>query len=75
MQELIYSQVFLPAVEQYGESEAIVDGDYRSNWNEHAERVSRLCHGLAHQLEVTPSGRMVSFGGMQVMSIPRVICF
>lgn len=57
MQELIYSQIFLPAIEQYGESDAIIDGDYRSNWREHSERVSRLCHGLAHQLSLVPSDR------------------
>ncbi|MGK0473412.1 MAG: long-chain acyl-CoA synthetase [Candidatus Azotimanducaceae bacterium] len=57
MQELIYSQIFLPAIEQHGESDAIIDGDYRSNWREHSERVSLLCHGLAHQLGVVPSDR------------------
>ena len=57
MQELIYPQVFLPAVEQYAESDAIIDGEYRSNWAEHSERVSRLCHGLAHQLDVKPADR------------------
>jgi long-chain acyl-CoA synthetase len=57
MQELIYSQIFLPAVEQYGDSDAIIDGDYRSNWRQHSERVSLLCHGLMHQLDVKPADR------------------
>jgi long-chain acyl-CoA synthetase len=49
--------MLLPAVEQYAENEAIVDGDYRSTWAEHAARLSRLCHGLANQLGVAPSDR------------------
>ncbi len=57
MKELIYSHSYEPALAQYGDVEAIIDGDYRSSWNEHHERVSRLCHGLAHQLGVAPTDR------------------
>jgi long-chain acyl-CoA synthetase len=57
LKELIYSHSFGPALEQYGECEGIIDGDYRSSWNTHAERVSRLCHALAHELGVSPSDR------------------
>ena len=57
MKELIYPNMFMPAIEQYAEKEAVVDGDYRGTWREHGDRVSRLCHGLAHQLGVAPGDR------------------
>jgi long-chain acyl-CoA synthetase len=57
MKELVYSHMYGSAMEQYGEREAIVDGDYRSTWNEHTDRVARLTHAMAHQLGVDPSDR------------------
>jgi acyl-CoA synthetase (AMP-forming)/AMP-acid ligase II len=57
VKELIYPHTYGPAMDQYGEAEGIVDGNYRSSWNAHTERVSRLCHALEHQLRVAPSDR------------------
>ena len=57
MRELIYPHMFLPAVEQFGDREALVDGDFRSTWSEHLDRVSRLCHGLATTLGVSRGDR------------------
>ena len=57
MKELIYPHMFHPAVEQYAENEAVVDGDFRATWSEHSARVSRLCHGLANQLGVESADR------------------
>ena len=57
MQELIYPQMYAAAMEQYGEAEGIVDGDYRSTWNQHSDRVSRLCHALGAKLGVEPGDR------------------
>jgi long-chain acyl-CoA synthetase len=57
MKELIYSHMYGPAIEQHGELEGIIDGDYRSTWSQHSERVSRLTHALAHQLGVAPADR------------------
>jgi long-chain acyl-CoA synthetase len=57
VKELIFPHMFLPAMEQYAEAEGIVDGDYRSTWGEHTERVSRLTHALSRQLGVEPPGR------------------
>ena len=37
--------------------EGIVDGEYRSTWNQHTERVARLTHALANQLGVSPADR------------------
>jgi long-chain acyl-CoA synthetase len=57
MNELIFSHMYAAAMEQYGDREAIVDGDYRSTWNQHTERVARLTHALANQLKVSPADR------------------
>ena len=57
MKELVYPYAFGPAIDQYGQVEGIIDGGYRSSWNTHAERVSRLCDALAHQLGVSPADR------------------
>jgi len=57
MKELIYPQVYWPGMERYGSSEGIVDGDYRSTWNEHSERVARLCDVLSDALGVAPGDR------------------
>jgi acyl-CoA synthetase (AMP-forming)/AMP-acid ligase II len=57
VKELVYPYVFGPAMDQYGEAEGIIDGGYRSSWNTHAERVSRLCDALAHQLGVSAVDR------------------
>lgn len=57
MQELIYPHMFLAAVEQHGKQEAVVDGNFRATWGEHADRVSRVCHALAGPLGVKPQDR------------------
>lgn len=57
MKELIYPNSFLPALDQYGEFEGIIDGGYRSSWNTHAERVGGLSHALAERLGVSPGDR------------------
>ena len=64
MKELIYPHMFHPAVEQYTECEAVVDGDYRGTWSEHSGRVSRLGHWLANPLGIL-SGP--AFGGRVVL--------
>ena len=40
MKESIYPHSLGPALDQYGEAEGIIDGDYRSSWNAHAGRGS-----------------------------------
>jgi long-chain acyl-CoA synthetase len=57
MKELIYPHAFAPAMEQYGARLGIIDGDHRSSWKEHADRVARLSHALAHQLGVGANDR------------------
>ena len=57
MKELIYRQLYLPAIEQYGDTTAIVDGDYNSDLKAHAGRVLRLCGVLSSELGVAPRDR------------------
>jgi len=57
MKELVYPHMYAAAVEQYGEAEGIVDGDYRSTWNQHTDRVGRLCHALLAKLRVETGDR------------------
>ncbi len=57
MKELIYRSGLMPALEQYGDVEGIVDGGYRSSWSTHADRVARLCDALAGPLGVAPGDR------------------
>jgi long-chain acyl-CoA synthetase len=57
MKELVFPHLYHPAIEQYGGSEGIVDGEYRSSWSQHDDRVRRLTHALAHQLGVAPADR------------------
>ncbi len=57
MKELIYPHQYVPSIEQYGSKPGIVDGDYRSTWGEHDDRVCRLTHALANQLGVTKTDR------------------
>ena len=35
MKELIFPHMYHAAMQQYGEVEGIVDGDYRTTWNQH----------------------------------------
>ena len=57
MQELVYPNLLLSAVEQYGDREGLVDGAFRATWSEHLERVGRLCHALAGPLGVGAQDR------------------
>jgi len=57
MKELVFPRMYAAAMEQYGEAEGIVDGGYRSTWNQHTERVARLTDALARQLGIAPADR------------------
>ncbi len=57
MQELVFPQMYLPALEQHGSVQGIIDGDYQSSWAEHDDRVCRLTHALANQLGVGKADR------------------
>jgi long-chain acyl-CoA synthetase len=57
VKKVIYPHMYGAAVEQYGEALGIIDGDYRSTWNQHTDRVSRLSHALRAKLGVEPGDR------------------
>ncbi len=57
MKELIYQRHFLPATRKFAQRTAVIDGDYRANFQEHSDRVLRLCGALRSQLDITPSDR------------------
>ncbi len=57
MKELIYRQLYLPAVEQFGSEIAMVDGPYTADLATHSDRVLRTCAVLSDELGVSPSDR------------------
>ncbi len=46
MKELVYPRLFLPASERFSTRPAVVDGDYRASYAEHAGRVLKLAGAL-----------------------------
>ena len=57
MKELIYQRQFLPAIRKYRNRRAVADGAYEATYEEHADRVLRLCSALKGELDVGPSDR------------------
>ena len=53
----MYHRLLLPAVERYGDKEAILDGDHRSTLAEHLDRTTRLASALRTELGVGPGDR------------------
>ena len=46
MKELVYPRLFFPAADRFASRPAVVDGDFRATYAEHAERVLKLAGGL-----------------------------
>jgi long-chain acyl-CoA synthetase len=57
VKELVYHRLLLPAVERYGDREAIIDGDHRGTLAEHLDRTTRLASALRTELGVGPGDR------------------
>lgn len=57
MKELTYQRQFLPAIRKYRNRTAVIDGSYRATYEQHSERVLRLCGVLEEQLGIGPSDR------------------
>jgi len=57
VKELVYHRSLLPTAEQLADKVASIDGDTRSTFGEHVERVFRLAHALRHQLGIDPGDR------------------
>jgi long-chain acyl-CoA synthetase len=56
VKELVYSRLFLPAVERNADREAFFDGDYVATFAQHLDRVARLSDVLA-EVGVNPDDR------------------
>ena len=57
MKELIYQRTFLPAAEQFADRTAIIDGEYRSTYRQHADRTLQLTKALGERLDLVRSDR------------------
>ncbi len=57
MKELVFSQLYHPAIDLYGDREGVVDGTARRTWAAHDDRVRRLSHALGAELGVSSSDR------------------
>ncbi len=53
----MYHRLLLPAVERYGDREAIIDGDHRGTLAEHLDRTTKLASALRTELGVGPGDR------------------
>jgi acyl-CoA synthetase (AMP-forming)/AMP-acid ligase II len=67
MKELVYHRSLLAAAERYTDKVGFVDGDRRSTFGQHTERVSRLANALGSELGVQRSDR---FAVLALNSLP-----
>ena len=57
MKELIYHRHFVPATRKFAKNTHVIDGAYEANYEQHADRVYRLCNALKNQLSIGPADR------------------
>lgn len=57
MKELVYSRLFLPAVERYATNDCIIDGSYAATFGEHAVRVLKLAGAMRAELGIERGDR------------------
>jgi acyl-CoA synthetase (AMP-forming)/AMP-acid ligase II len=57
MKELVYSRVFLPALERDADKVAFFDGAYQNTMAGHGDRVLRLADAMRHELGLGPDDR------------------
>jgi acyl-CoA synthetase (AMP-forming)/AMP-acid ligase II len=62
MKELVFSRLFLPAIERYAGRECIIDGDYAATFAEHAGRVFKLADAMQRELGLQPADRFAVLG-------------
>ena len=58
MKELVYHRTFFPAIERFAGKVGFHDGDYHGTFEEHGDRVLRLCQAMAAELGVKRSDRV-----------------
>jgi acyl-CoA synthetase (AMP-forming)/AMP-acid ligase II len=54
VKELVYHRTLLPAAERFADKLGFVDGELRSTYARHVDRVCRLGHALSRELAVEP---------------------
>ena len=71
MKELVFSRLFLPAVERYAGLDCIVDGSYSATFSQHATRVLKLAGALRNELGLSPDDRfaVLSLNGHHFMEL------
>ena len=71
MKELVYSRLFLPAVEHYVTNECVIDGSYRATFAEHAARVLKLAGAMRSELGIQRGDRfaVLAQNGHQFMEL------
>jgi long-chain acyl-CoA synthetase len=50
MKELVYHRSLIPASIRYADKTAVIDGDFRTTYGEHLDRVLRLASGMEREL-------------------------
>jgi long-chain acyl-CoA synthetase len=62
MKELVFSRLFLPAVERYAGQQCIIDGTYVATFGEHAGRVLKLADAMRNELGLERGDRFAVLG-------------
>jgi acyl-CoA synthetase (AMP-forming)/AMP-acid ligase II len=62
MKELVFSRLFLPAIERYAGRECVIDGAYVATFAEHAERVLKLADAMRNELGLERTARFAVLG-------------
>src|SRR4051812_34709930 len=57
MRELVFPRMFTPAMERFAGKVGFHDGTYHGTFEEHADRVLRLCHAMKEELGLERSDR------------------
>ena len=57
MKELVFPRMFMPAMERFAGKVGFHDGSYHGTFDEHADRVLRLCHAMKEELGLERSDR------------------
>src|SRR3954466_13842149 len=57
MKELVFSRMFIPAMERFAGKVGFHDGSYHGTFEEHADRVLRLCQAMKNELGLERSDR------------------
>jgi long-chain acyl-CoA synthetase len=57
MKELVFHRQFFPAIERWSDKVGFYDGDYQATYQEHGDRVLRLCDSMRRRLGLSRGDR------------------